>query len=108
MKEKIKKAAIKYDLEHPYLFFSASDHFIKGANWALSHQWISVEEQLPPFEQDVIVHYKWRNAEHYRFGHRTENPNVIVDKYGFANCINDEIITHWMSVPIFKEDEDRD
>lgn len=67
--------------------------------------WISVEEQLPPYDEVVIVHYyNGRSmfgeifAHGEMFSHRTEDTYVFKDKYNF--CIYcDEIITHWMSIP---------
>ena len=29
--------------------------FFAGAEYALSHQWISVHEALPPYEEDVLI-----------------------------------------------------
>lgn len=29
--------------------------FELGAKWALSHQWVSVDEELPPIQEDVLV-----------------------------------------------------
>ena len=77
---------------------------IDMAYWMLSHQWVSVEEELPPLEKDVIVNFKWRNIENKRFGHRTDRSEVVTDKNGFATFNDDEIITHWMPIPPLAEE----
>jgi len=69
------------------------------ADWLLDNLWINVEDELPTFEESVLVRYKWRTTEAARFGHRSNNKMVIVDKNGFCNCIEDEVITHWMPIP---------
>ena len=42
--------------------------FIDGAEYALSHQWISVDEALPKYDETVIV--AWYNGD-YSFNHRS-------------------------------------
>jgi len=79
--------------------------FIRGAEWLLDNLWVSVEDELPPFEEDVIVHYDngrsmygeiFKHGE--MFSHRTEDTYAVKDKYNF--CIYcDEKITHWMPIP---------
>jgi len=78
---------------------AAKESALQMAQWVLSHQWVRVEDELPPLEKDVIVNFKWRNIENKRFGHRTDRPEVITDKNGFATFNDDEIITHWMPIP---------
>lgn len=34
---------------------ASNDSFTAGADFALSHQWISVEEALPEYEEHVIA-----------------------------------------------------
>lgn len=69
------------------------------AEWLLDNLWIDVEEQLPPFEECVIVHYD-NGGRRYgeMFSHRTEDDYVIKDKYDFCNY-SYEKITHWMPIP---------
>lgn len=68
------------------------------ADWLLDNMWISVEEQLPPFNESVIVHYDNDDMGGEMFSIRTEDINVVKDNHDF--CIYcDEIITHWMSIP---------
>lgn len=35
------------------------DGFIAGANYALSHQWVSVEDALPEDDEDVVLVYAY-------------------------------------------------
>lgn len=77
--------------------------FVEGANWLLDNLWISVEDELPPFDETVIVHYKERDSTHgVMFSHRTEDVNVVKDNHDFCICC-DEIITHWMPIPKLNE-----
>lgn len=75
------------------------------ANWLLDNMWISVEDELPPFDEVVIAHYNngrsmygeiFEHAE--MFTHRTEDTYAVKDKNNF--CIYcDERITHWIPIP---------
>ena len=76
---------------------------IRSAEFIEKHccdsQWISVEEQLPPFNESVIVHYDNGNSNYGEmFSLRTEDVNVVKDNHDF--CIYcDEKITHWIPIP---------
>lgn len=75
--------------------------FEKGAEYALSHQWISVEEALPEYDETVLV--AWYDGD-YSFNHRSNNKSVKTDKYGFCNYGILEIIA-WMPIPKFEMKE---
>ena len=77
--------------------------FISGANFALQNQWISVDEALPDYEEDVIV---TNSYDDYWFAHRSNNEKVIVDEYGFARTPTVLRITHWMPIPSLKGGEE--
>lgn len=69
--------------------------FQAGANFALSHQWISVEEALPESEDWVIVMYDVGFMKVYK---------------GIYVRINKPIcesikITHWLPIPKFETKE---
>jgi hypothetical protein len=74
--------------------------FIEGADFALKNQWISVEEALPPKEDNdssitVLVHCQkgWCGIDYYRY------------KYGeWLN--NGNSVTHWMSIPSLEGGEE--
>lgn len=72
------------------------------SNFILSNQWISVEEALPDYEEDVIV---TNSYDDYWFAHRSNNEKVIVDEYGFARTPTVLRITHWMPIPSLEGDK---
>ena len=78
------------------------DAFAAGARFALSNQWISVDEALPDYEEDVLVIDKLgvENTGYY-FNHRSNNPMVKTYKNGFCD-IGFEEVEYWMPVPKFE------
>ena len=78
--------------------------FIEAADFALQNQWISVEEDLPPYDKAVIgVDYMPELAwddQTIIFVHRSDNPNVVTDKNKF--CVYPPRfckVTYWMEIP---------
>ncbi|MDO4929612.1 MAG: DUF551 domain-containing protein [Bacteroidales bacterium] len=73
------------------------DAFIAGAEWQSKQSpWISVEDRLPDYDEQVIVH----DAEYEEyFTHRSNNPFVQTDKDGWCSFSSRGKITHWMPVP---------
>lgn len=61
----------------------------EGIEWALSNQWISVDDELPS------------RKENQRFSStlilRAKNGDVYIDSFDFE--MPDENITHWMKIP---------
>lgn len=79
----------------------AYEEFLQGAKYALTHQWISVEEALPEEYIHCFVAYKAMDSVLYSTGNYYEdNEEWYVDGYGF-----DAEVTHWMSVPQLKGGE---
>lgn len=75
----------------------AGSSFSNGAVFALSHQWISVNERLPEDRQQVVYMFRWRNP---RTGvwHEDGVDACRYDKdYGFRT--DNENVTFWMPVP---------
>ena len=72
--------------------------FIEGAEYALSHQWISVEEALPEYDESVIVAF---GDDDYALLHRSNNSNVLTDKNGFCNYAHKEVLA-WLPIPKFE------
>ena len=72
--------------------------FIVGAKYALSHQWIKVEEELPEYDETVIVALE---GDDYCFCHRTNKPDVETDENGFCMYARGKILA-WIPIPKFK------
>lgn len=72
--------------------------FIAGAEYVSSHQFISVEEALPEYDEAVIVAF---GDDDYALLHRSNNSNVLTDKNGFCNYGYKEVLA-WMPIPKFE------
>lgn len=57
--------------------------------------WVSVEDGLPPYEEDVLVCNEKEPSDMW-FGHRTSDRRVVVDEHEFAKGYG--TITHWHKV----------
>ncbi len=105
MNEILKKGIEEAALEHAESIpqsderkeYSRED-FIAGAEYALSRQWISVEEALPEYDESVIVAF---GDDDYALLHRSDNSNVLTDKNGFCNYGYKEVLA-WMPIPKFE------
>lgn len=88
--EEIQKAAeeIFKDSEYPVPNIYC---FIQGAKWALSHQWISVEERLPENDETVLTFSSYG----YVLAYYSEQDKMWF-AYGNYGDINP---THWMKIP---------
>ena len=83
------------------------DDFVGLMAFALQNQWISVEEDLPPYDKTVIgmdymPELAW-DDQTITFVHRSNNPNVVTDKNKF--CVYPPTfckVTHWMEIPSLK------
>ena len=87
LQEKIKKAAEGYGKLAPA--------FIKGAEFALNNQWISVNERLPPEEKDglsikVLVVSTKGKIDFSRYDYNMK---------GWISPVLDIIFTHWFLIP---------
>ena len=117
--ERIEKAAETYASSkltyHEYIIHGdiAKIDFIAGANWALSHQWISVDEELPPKEGIILARlsenfYGTKSIEvlHYYQCNRftLTHPKGYYDAFG--EQIPTEVITHWMPIPTLEGGEE--
>ena len=72
--------------------------FNEGAEYALSNQWISVEDALPEYDEAVIVA---TGHPFYSFCHRSNKPNVQTDEAGWCNYTGMKILA-WMPIPKFE------
>ena len=102
LKKRIEEAAKEYTSNQTgldYIGETACERgFIDGAEYAFSHQWISVEEYLPEYDESVIVAF---GDDDYALLHRSNNSNVLTDKNGFCNYGYKEVIA-WLPIPKFE------
>lgn len=102
LKKKIEEAAAKYSgnqIGLDYIGEAACEQgFIDGAKYALSHQWISVKESLPEYNEVVIVAY---GDDEYAFCHRSNSKYVHTDNNNFCNY-GDKGVLAWMPIPKFE------
>lgn len=77
---------------------SRKDAFSIGAEYVLSHQWISVEDALPEYNEVVIVAY---GDDEYAFCHRSNSKYVHTDNNNFCNY-GDKGVLAWMHIPKFE------
>ena len=76
--------------------------FINGAEYAISHQWISVEDALPEYDEAVLVIDKTGIEETgVYFSHRSNNPMVKTYENGFCDIGMSEVM-YWCEVPKFE------
>lgn len=81
-----------------------------GANFILRNMWISVDEDLPPYDKPVIaIEYDpdlpWEE-QRILFAHRSENSDVVTDNNKF--CVYPPTImkiTHWIPVPYLENNQ---
>lgn len=111
LKKRIEK--VPYKKIHPYNM-EVNDAYNKGfedgANFALSHQWINVEEALPEYEEYVLVMHKPMSGVRI-------NPSIAYLHpflHGKSWCVNgidchvnpanpdDNIVYAWMPIPKLK------
>lgn len=100
-REQLEESAKQYGLVNfkPDEAEAAKRGFMAGARFALSNQWISVDEALPEYEEDVLVIDKLGVEDTgYYFNHRSNNPIVKTYKNGFCD-IGFEEVEYWMPVP---------
>ena len=105
LKKRIEEAAVEHAESVPQSDerkeYSRED-FIAGAEYALSHQWISVEEALPEYDEAVLVIDKTGIEETgVYFNHRSNNPMVKTYENGFCDIGMSEVM-YWCEVPKFE------
>lgn len=97
------RVPIQHEME---VAFKCATHFI------LNNQWISVEEALPEYDEDVFVRFISRfpnNPNDFEIGYctrwRTLDESIKTDSKGFSIVGNMEI-THWMEIPSLEGGEE--
>ena len=72
--------------------------FKEGAEYALSHQWISVDEALPEYDEVVVV----RTTNGLVFNcHRSNRIGVKTDDDKWCNYTDGKIVV-WLPIPKFE------
>lgn len=76
--------------------------FNEGAEYALSNQWISVDEALPEYDKAVLIIDKTGiEGNGVYFNHRSNNPIVNTYENGFCDIGLSEVM-YWCEVPKFE------
>ncbi len=87
--------------------------FVQGGFYALSHQWISVEEAVPEYDTLVLVKhtpicsvpYEQNNMSFARREARSYGDVWIINRQTWRVNLNNRIdntVTHWMPIPKFE------
>lgn len=99
IKQKAKKiAGVPYGDYYKQRLMAAT----QMADWLLTNLWISVEDELPELNEDVVIAYTYFGELDYAFSHRTESESVLTGDYGFTVYDKRQKITHWMPIPPLK------
>lgn len=76
--------------------------FSHGAEYALFHQFISVEDALPEYDEAVLIIDKTGiEGNGVYFNHRSNNPIVKTYENGFCDIGLSEVM-YWCEVPKFE------
>lgn len=97
------RAHYEYRRTHPH--GDVKDYaFVYGAEYALSHQWISVDEALPELMERVLVAYRLMDRISIcimkRIPHDSTNPNN--SKWHWSLVNHKEDVIAWMPIPKFE------
>jgi hypothetical protein len=80
--------------------------FIVGANFALSHQWRRVEDELPPGDEKVLCRLKSNGVIVSGFinkSKRTGRLEVFISPGFYVKGYGNSEPTHWMPIPLVNE-----
>lgn len=99
--ERIEQAAEEYFNQRKYPFgLKDLETFHYAANYALSHQWISVDEELPPYEYVLTCQDDNGNVQ-----------SVAIEIYqdgkwcGVDDEVTDREPDYWMPIPSFSKEK---
>ena len=114
LKKRIEEAADRFGRLYPRVSVAdvitfRKDAFNAGADYVLSHQWISVDEALPELMERVLVAYRLMGRISIcimkRIPHDSADPNN--DKWHWSLVNHKEDVIAWMPIPKF-ETKDND
>lgn len=111
--ETIEKAAQEYAEKATPTFVNGdfgrdaiAEAFEDGAEWRISSVWHSPEEVLPDYGEEVIAECEGPDGTEYIFTHRSADPEVEVDGFGFCNYLGKML--RWAALSdILPEKEDK-
>lgn len=69
------------------------------ANWALSHQWVSVEDELPKESSEYLI----SDGKRYKLGDWDADLKIWEDEPFMGKDGSGEV-THWMPIPLLAEE----
>lgn len=99
IEKKAKEMAIKLEGEigtSPHSRQAIEESMLEMAAFSLSHQWVSVEDELPPVGEWVLIHFL---AEYGK----SETFACFDGKYWVYDMGREVTITHWMPIPPMEE-----
>ncbi len=103
--EKIHDAANRFADTHHLLLGSnnktAYNSFVAGANFALSHQWVSVEDELPEDDEDVLALATTIKNQKVGLALCFKDSNGTVK--WVSDDINTDYIRFWLPIPPLPE-----
>lgn len=80
--------------QEPSDYNIARDAATEMAEWMLSHQWVRVEDELPPKGEIVIAHYETADEIGETFANHDGTNWGDGGEY-----FEDNSVTHWMPIP---------
>lgn len=103
IKERIEEAANDRYTDNTFAYKG----FIDGAEYALSHQWISVEEALPELMERVLVAYRLMDRISICIMKRIPHDSADPDngKWHWSLVNQKEDVIAWMPIPKFETKE---
>lgn len=83
-----------------------SKEFKAGMNFALSHQWVSVEDRLPEPGQEVLL-YNNNSVRRYEIGWLRKKKGDGKSRWALSNgFVEDDDITHWCAIPELNDEKE--
>lgn len=101
IEQKAKEIANQW--QEPSDYNIARDAATEMAEWTLSHQWVSVEDELPPLEKKVLVKHKYGFQTAARFPYDEIRPDETFWGLNSEMPIGADV-THWMPIPPLAEE----
>ena len=106
LQKRIGEAANDFDKESSRVIFE------NGANFILNNLWISVEEDLPPYDDrlktisiDVIVRNEYGKATSAWYDYANKVWHLLYGEIA-GDDVLDSKITHWMPIPSLEGGEE--